>query len=666
MHEALKREFQHALRDTFEIIREIGRGAYGTVFLAGDNSGRNVALKVLDPELFRDGGEERFLRECRAVGRLVHPRILPILQAGQAAGLLYYTTPYFAGGSLRDRLNGAPLLPHDAFRVASQVADALTYAHSHQVLHRDIKPGNVLLDDPNALVKDFWIARALSRAVHERMTGAGLVIGTPEYMSPEQMAGTHQLDARSDVYALAVLLCEMLTGQLPFAAGPAQIVVEKLSREPRLTDLPATIPRPLAEVLIRALTKRPEDRVANPQALINDIRSALPGALVDHVRPLSTLELGRGVLFGKTKEPVRVAGTASSPVRLRLRGPTRRQVFGLGTLVAAAALLAASLLGGLEPKIAFTFGALGLSVTGLALTLSRRSSTKPPLLESLRAPTDLQQRLRDAIKYQYEITREIGHGGMAFVYLARDLRYRRRSVAIKVMRPEIAIGMGYEKFMDEIEIMAQLSHPGILTVLDYGDADGLPFFVMPFVDGESVKSRLDTEGPLSLDLALSVVRDVGRALDYAHRKKIIHRDIKPENILWYEGQAVLADFGIARVVDRARQSSFSQHVRLGTPEFMSPEQFWDTKRIDHRSDIYSLGCVLFEMLAGKTPYEGTPEELAVKHLNDPVPHVRSLRTDVPADIDSAICKALSKQQADRFDSAVAFVAALEHPDHHPV
>jgi serine/threonine protein kinase len=668
MHEALKRELLNSLGDTFEIVREIGRGVYGTVFRARDSNGRDVALTVLDPEFFREEEQrQRFLRECALIKRLIHPHILPILEADQTAGLLYYSSPFFEGASLRDRLNDGPLPLRDALRIGEQVADALTYAHAHQVLHRDIKPENVVFDGPDAMVKEFWIARAFSRSLQQRITGSGLVLGTPAYMSPEQMADK-PLDARSDVYGFAVLLCEMLTRQIPFAMGPAQMVVEKLSREPRRADLPTELSDEVAELLMRALAKRARDRVASPRELIEKLRARLPEAWVDNGVAVGSLALGRGAIFARTRESPQIAGAPPSPVRVRLRSarPSRHTI-GLGTLLAAIALLAATLVLGLEPRVLYGFGALGLSVAGLLLALPGRLNVKPVSPLSLRSPTELENRLRSALKYQYEITREVAHGGMAFVYLARDLRYRRRSVAIKVMRPEIAVGLGYEKFMEEIEITAQLSHPGILTVLDYGDADGLPFYVMPFVEGESVKARLDSAGPLPLDLAIAVVRDVGRALDYAHRKGVIHRDIKPENILWYEGQAVLADFGIARVIDRSRHSSFSQHVRLGTPEFMSPEQFWDTKRIDHRSDVYSLGCVMFEMLAGKTPYEGSPEELAVKHLKDPVPHVRSSRTDVSEMIDSAICKALSKKQSDRFDSAVAFGEAFGRLGHftHP-
>jgi len=268
-------------------------------------------------------------------------------------------------------------------------------------------------------------------------------------------------------------------------------------------------------------------------------------------------------------------------------------------------------------------------------------------------------RIRLALQYQYDLISEVGRGGMAAVYMARDLRYRDRKVAVKVLRPEYAASvMSSERFLQEIEITATLAHPAILPLLDSGDADGLPFYVMPFVEGETLKSRLDREGRQSLTDSLSVTRDVARALEYAHRRQIVHRDIKPENILIHEGQATVADFGIALALDRSRERKTQEGHSVGTPEFMSPEQFWDTANIDHRSDLYSLGCVLYEMLAGEPPYRGSRDELATQHQTAPIPHIRTIRPDLPDDVDAAICRVLAKSPLDRFDSAPSFMAAL--------
>ena len=276
----------------------------------------------------------------------------------------------------------------------------------------------------------------------------------------------------------------------------------------------------------------------------------------------------------------------------------------------------------------------------------------------------LLRRLAAAFAGRYVFERKLGQGGMGTVYLAQDLKLH-RPVAFKVLRPEIAPLLGVQRFQREIAVVSTLQHPHILTLHDSGevvDAEGDPllYYVMPYVAGESLRARLEREKQLPLSDALALARDVASALDYAHRRGVVHRDIKPENILLSEQQAIVADFGIARAVGNAGGDRLTETgMSIGTPAYMSPEQSTGEGDIDGRSDIYSLGCVLYEMLAGETPYTGrTAQALIAKRLSAPIPQLRTLREELPPHIERAVQTSLAKVPADRFATAAQFLAAL--------
>lgn len=273
---------------------------------------------------------------------------------------------------------------------------------------------------------------------------------------------------------------------------------------------------------------------------------------------------------------------------------------------------------------------------------------------------ELLARLSAALSDRYGIERELGHGGMAVVFLARDLKHH-RAVAVKVLRPELAAAVGPERFLREIEIAAQLTHPHILPLHDSGEADGLLFYVMPYVAGESLRDRLARERQLPVEEALRITREVGDALGYAHALGFVHRDIKPENILFQAGHALVSDFGIARAVSAAGGRSLTETgLAVGTPSYMSPEQAAGEKEIDARSDLYSLGCVLFEMLAGVVPYAGpTPMAVLAKKLSEPTPRISAARDAATGQVEAALMRVLAKVPADRYATAAEFVAALE-------
>jgi serine/threonine-protein kinase len=268
-------------------------------------------------------------------------------------------------------------------------------------------------------------------------------------------------------------------------------------------------------------------------------------------------------------------------------------------------------------------------------------------------------RLQVALTGHYTIQRELGRGGMATVYLAQDLKHHRK-VAIKVLKPELAAALGPERFLREIEIGAQLNHPHILPLHDSGEADGFLYYVMPLVEGESLRDRLIREKQLPLDDALQIAREVTDALSYAHSHNVVHRDIKPENILLESGHAVVADFGIARAITAAGGEKLTATgVAVGTPAYMSPEQAAGSKDLDGRSDLYSLGCVLYEMLAGEPPFTGpTAESVVHQHLTVEPRSITALRPAVPRWVAAALTRALAKTPADRFSPVALFAEAL--------
>ncbi|HXW97803.1 MAG TPA: protein kinase, partial [Gemmatimonadales bacterium] len=271
--------------------------------------------------------------------------------------------------------------------------------------------------------------------------------------------------------------------------------------------------------------------------------------------------------------------------------------------------------------------------------------------------TTLSERLGRGLSTRYTIHRELGQGGMAVVFLAQDLRHDRQ-VALKVLRPEISAEIGAERFLREIKLAAGLTHPHILPVFDSGEADGLLFYVMPSMEGHSLRERLDKERQLPLGDALRITREVASALDYAHRHKVVHRDIKPENILLHEGAAMVADFGIGKALTATGASITQTGLALGTPAYMSPEQASGELDTDGRSDLYSLGCVLYEMLTGEPPFTGvTAQAVIAKRFVSPIPKIRTTR-DVPEAVDAAVSRALARTPVDRFPTAAEFAEAL--------
>ena len=281
--------------------------------------------------------------------------------------------------------------------------------------------------------------------------------------------------------------------------------------------------------------------------------------------------------------------------------------------------------------------------------------------------TSAADRLGAALTGRYSIERELGRGGMATVYLARDLRHRRH-VALKVLHPELSAVLGSDRFLKEIELTANLQHPHVLPLFDSGEVEGLLYYVMPFVDGETLRRRLERERQLPVAEAVRISCEVADALQYAHKHGVVHRDIKPENILLHEGRPLVADFGIALAVQQAGGNRMTQTgLSLGTPHYMAPEQATGEKTVDHRADIYALGVVTYEMLAGEPPFTGPSAQAVIaKMLTEDPPRLTTHRRSIPDRVEAAVLTALEKLPADRFASAGDFAAALNADADRPV
>jgi serine/threonine protein kinase/Tfp pilus assembly protein PilF len=276
--------------------------------------------------------------------------------------------------------------------------------------------------------------------------------------------------------------------------------------------------------------------------------------------------------------------------------------------------------------------------------------------------TDPLKHLIAALADRYVIERQLGQGGMAIVYLAHDVRHDRR-VALKVLRPELGALVGVERFLAEIKVTANLQHPNLVPLFDSGEAGGLLFYVMPFIEGESLRDLLTRDRQLPIDEALHLTREIADALAYAHSLGVVHRDVKPENILLAGGHALVTDFGIARAVSVAGGPRVTETgMAVGTPAYMSPEQAMAEPQLDGRSDLYSLACVLYEMLAGEPPYTGpTAQAILARRFTDPMPSLRAVRDTVPDFVEGAIRRALARAPADRFATVTAFADALSKP-----
>ncbi len=275
--------------------------------------------------------------------------------------------------------------------------------------------------------------------------------------------------------------------------------------------------------------------------------------------------------------------------------------------------------------------------------------------------SDRMEEIKAALKGRYDIERELGRGGMATVYLANDPKHQRQ-VAVKVLLPDLATALGPDRFLREIRIAANLNHPHILALFDSGEAEGFLYYVMPYIEGKTLRDRIDKEGELPIREAVRIIREVADALAFAHSHGVVHRDIKPDNVMLTGGHAIVADFGVAKAVSEAtgRDKLTTAGVALGTPAYMAPEQATADPHVDHRADIYALGAMAYELLSGRTPFLGhTPQAVLAAHVTEEAAPVRKYRDQVSIEIEAVVMKCLAKKPADRWQTADEMLPLLE-------
>jgi serine/threonine-protein kinase len=483
------------------------------------------------------------------------------------------------GGNLKERIEKeGPLPPGEAVSVAQQVAEALRAAHERGVIHRDIKPQNILMTESGqAKVADFGIAWAASSST---LTKTGFVVGTAHYLSPEQALG-QPASPRSDLYSLGVVLYEMLTGQLPHdAETPVSIAMKHVSgrfRPPK--EVNPHVPEGLNALTVRLLAREPEERYQDAGELVGDLERV-----------------------GQGRPP---AFVSRQPAAKPAEGSTRPPVAPL-----------------------------------------------PPTEEEAREAAGPHDDRYSRIRY-------LGGGGMAEVYLARD-RELDRDVAFKVLRKQYTEDEQFvERFKREARNAASLNHPNIVSIHDRGETkDGAYYMVMEYVSGGTLKERILKEQTLPAPEAASVAQQVAEALRAAHERGVIHRDIKPQNILMTEsGEAKVADFGIARAASSSTVTKTGSI--MGTAHYLSPEQALGNPATP-RSDLYSLGVVLYEMLTGELPHDAeTPIGIAMKHVSGHLRPPKEVNPNVPEGLNALTVRLLAKDPAERYTDADALIADLE-------
>jgi serine/threonine-protein kinase len=583
----------------FRIDRLIGRGGMAQVYYGWDvKLERPVAIKVIDAR-YRDDPSyaKRFVREAQAVATWRHENIVQIYYADDQDGLYYFAMEYIEGLSLSALLLAyaieGELMPHeDVLRIGRAVASALDFAHQKGVIHRDVKPANVLVaGDGRVVLTDFGLAMDV------RQGSLGEVFGSSHYIAPEQARRSADAVPQSDLYALGVILYEMLTGTVPFDdPSPTSVAVQHLTLPPPPpTEANPNLSQETEAVLLKALSKSHEKRYQTGAALIDALEEAL-----------------------QTCQPI-LAHKDESPATKR---PLSR--------IAA------------DERV--------------ALHLEQGKESAPPI----DSPRQIDDRLLGQQLDEYRIDALLGQGGMASVYRGLDVRLK-RYVAIKVIDASFRADSDYlMRFEREAQAIAQLEHPHIVRLYRYGEADGLLYMAMQYVEGADLGSVLDSyreDGAfIEPDEASRIIREVCLALDFAHGRGIIHRDVKPSNIMLdMEGRAILTDFGLALLTEFGTQGEI-----FGSPRYIAPEQAISSANVVPQSDLYAVGVILYEMFTGVLPFDAAdPLDIAMLHMTEPPRPPRELRPEISPVLEAVILKALAKESDERYESGTELAEALE-------
>ncbi|HEX5227044.1 MAG TPA: protein kinase [Bryobacteraceae bacterium] len=561
------------LGERYEILKRLGEGGMGAVYKARDHElDRLVALKVIRPDLAGHPDIlRRFKQELILARQVTHKNVVRIFDLGSADGRKFITMDYIEGRDLKSILNErGKLPPNEVVTILQQVCQGLEAAHVEGVVHRDLKPQNIMVDDAlRVWLMDFGLARSMELS---GLTRTGVLMGTPDYMSPEQ-ARAEKVDARSDLFSLGIIAYEMITGQLPFQADTlmAKLLQRVQQKAPPVTNLVPSTPANLAAVVSKCLETEVGKRYQTVREILNDLGGTAQPSQVISATPGASM-----------------APSDGAPISIGSLGPGSQ--FG--------------------PR--------------------------------------------------YRIEAEIGEGGMGKVYKAYDSDLD-RIVALKLVRPELARDANsLARFKQELLLASRISHRNILRIHDLGDVGGVKFISMAYVQGMDLADLIAKTGKLQTERVVNIAKQLASALEAAHAEDVVHRDLKPRNVLiTVDDHAFVSDFGLAKSLDAETTAMTRAGEVLGTPRYMSPEQA-ESKAADHRSDIYSLGVILYEMATGEAPFNAESSlQVMFQHVQQAPKDPRLVNPEIPEYLATIILKCLEKNPANRYQSAAELLADLE-------
>ena len=669
-----KTEFlEHTRLGNYELRERLGQGGMGTVYRAVHSKLKRVfAVKTLAPKLVHDPEVlARFRREVEASGRLQHPNIVAASDADEADGVHFLVMEYVDGSNLAELVRrDGPLGTATSVDYILQAARGLSYAHQAGVIHRDIKPSNLIVDGSGTVkVLDMGLAR-LEKQEAETVDASGLtvlgqVMGTADYMSPEQSLDTHVADERSDIYSLGCTLHFLLTGT---ATYPGKTVAQKLvaHREhpvPRLRDLVGRFPDQLDQAFQKMIAKKADDRFQSMEEVVLSLETCLADWSESGPSPL---ESGPS----PPKSGPSPSESNSNDESVSHIQPSHRSEVAMSNddqpkLPPEDVIQATDLQSGLQSGEESNSNATlpmpgGPSLTdaspdGLAGQTLPTGSTIPPGVMSAGGVS-----MPEAFG-RYRIMQHLGSGAMGDVYKAHDTQLD-RLVALKIPRlSDGAKGVkdATQRFLREARSAASLRNTNICPVFDVGEIDGRAYLTMAFIDGVPL-SKWFRETDRTTDEIVEVVAKLGHALQEAHDQGIVHRDLKPENVMMdAKDEPVIMDFGLARRSEAGDARLTKTGMILGSPAYMPPEQVdGDAERIGPASDQYALGVTLYEMLSKTLPFDGTVSQVLVKILTKPPVELRELDATIDPDLAAICMRAMSKSVEDRYPSATEFAQAL--------
>ena len=650
----------------FLIEKRIGRGGMAQVYYGQDiKLERPVAIKVIDAR-HRESPTyaERFIREARTVATWRHEHIIHIYYADDADDLYYFVMEYIDGLDLGQLLgqyaeNGRMIPQAEAWRLGNAVATALDYAHEQGVIHRDVKPSNVMVaEDGRVVLTDFGLAMDVAQG------SLGEVFGSSHYIAPEQAHRSADAVPQSDLYSLGIMLYEMLAGQVPFDdPSPTAVALQHVTLDPPPPrQVNPELSQDIEAVILKALSKSPEDRYQTGQALLEALAEAM--------------DLDQAEIAGKTEpstpaetETIAVVAEDIGKVSTAPRKVVESNSDGAGQDVAGvetSAKVADKDADEREDEVRLVKTDTLLSNEKVEPTTASPPGgvTTMPIAPEQEAKVSAAAQPEDELLGsqldEYQLEDLLGRGGMARVYRGLDVRLN-RAVAIKVIDTPFRADEDYlVRFEREAQAIAQLDHPNIITVYRFGEANGLLYLAMRYIEGDDLDVRLanyrDDEVGIPPEEAARIIREVCAALDCAHENGVIHRDVKPSNILLnQDDRVILTDFGLALLTEEGTQGEI-----FGSPHYIAPEQAVSSAGVVPQSDLYAIGVILYEMFTGQLPFRGEkPLDIAMLHIREAPQPPREIRPELSPELEAVIIQALAKKPEERYPTGAALADALD-------